>query len=138
VPATPRRVRALLANPWFPLNGHVNDSTLVSLKHTMNMRGCLCGALSCKLVQLPPLEWAALLQPLPLLLSHLGVPKVLSTVAGASAPATPAKGAAPPGVHTRGRDSAAKPRKAAKSSDKRTLSSECACFEGGGEAMSGS
>jgi hypothetical protein len=51
--------------------------------------------------------------------------------AGASAPATPAKGAAPPGVHTRGRDSAAKPRQAAKSSDKRALSSTCAGFEVG-------
>ena len=50
---------------------------------------------------------------------------------GASAPATPAKGAAPPGVHTRGRDSAAKPRQAAKSSDKRALSSTCAGFEVG-------
>jgi hypothetical protein len=51
--------------------------------------------------------------------------------AGASAPATPAKGATPPGVHTRGRDSAAKPRKAAKSSDKRALSRKCAGFEVG-------
>jgi hypothetical protein len=37
----------------------------------------------------------------------------------------------PPGVHTRGRDSAAKPRKAAKSSDKRALSRKCAGFEVG-------
>ena len=65
VPATPGRVRASLANVvglWFPLKGHVHDSTLVSLKHTMNMYGCfVCGPLSCRLVQLPPLERAPLL-----------------------------------------------------------------------------
>ena len=43
------------------MKGHVHDSTLVSLKHIMDMCGCLCGALSCRLVQLPPLERAALL-----------------------------------------------------------------------------
>ena len=55
----------------------MNDSTLVSLKHIMDMCGCLCGALSCRHVQLPPLERAALLQPLPLLLSHPGGPRML-------------------------------------------------------------
>jgi hypothetical protein len=105
VPATPGGVRR-----WNVFKGHMSDSTPVSLKHTINMYGCfVCGLVSCRYVQLPPLERAALLQPgpCPSGLAPAAVTPGRAKGADASAPATVAKAAAPPGVHTRGRDSAA-------------------------------